>query len=78
MEARLAGPCPAPNSEREKKFQKGIMQINSLYMLLCKVYIQAKWPIRPALICSFHSMKQLSSISTALPLDEMLVNIAWF
>lgn len=23
MEARLAGPCPPPNSEREKKFQEG-------------------------------------------------------
>ena len=28
MEARLAGPCPAPDSEREKKFQKGIIYVN--------------------------------------------------
>ena len=67
MEARLAGPCPAPDSEREKKLQKGNMQISSLYMLLCKVCIQAKWPIRPALICSFPSMKQLRVIILYFP-----------
>jgi len=35
MEARLAGPCPAPDSEREKKFQKGNKSFSSLYMPLC-------------------------------------------
>lgn len=40
MEARLAGPCPPPNSEREKKFQEGNECVSSLCMLVCKVWIK--------------------------------------
>jgi len=40
MEARLAGPCPPPNSEREKKFQEGNEYVSSLCMLVCKVWIK--------------------------------------